>query len=39
MDVDVVEVSPKEEGKFKRKGGGETASGLSKKRKAKLAAS
>jgi hypothetical protein len=37
MDVDVVEVSPKEKEKVKRKGGGEM--GLSKKRKAKLAAS
>jgi hypothetical protein len=36
MDVDVVEVSPKEK-KLKRKGGAET--GLSRKRKAKLAAS
>jgi hypothetical protein len=36
MDVDVVEVSPKEK-KFKRKGDGET--GSSKKRKTKLAAS
>lgn len=36
MDVDVVEVSPKEK-KLKRKGGGEM--GSSKKRKAKLAAS
>jgi hypothetical protein len=36
MDVDVVEVSPKEK-KLKRKGGDET--GSSKKRKAKLAAS
>jgi hypothetical protein len=39
MDVDVVEVSPKEKEKFKRKGGDETGSGSSKKRKAKLAAS
>ena len=37
MDVDVVEVSPKEKEKLKRKSGGET--GSSKKRKAKLAAS
>jgi hypothetical protein len=37
MDVDVVEVSPKEKEKLKRKAGGET--GSSKKRKAKLAAS
>lgn len=36
MDVDVVEISPKEK-KSKRKGGGET--GSSKKKKAKLAAS
>jgi len=36
MDVDVVEVSPKEKERSKRKGGGETGS---KKRKAKLAAS
>ncbi|KAF8496848.1 hypothetical protein F5888DRAFT_1614298 [Russula emetica] len=37
MDVDVVEVSPKEKEKLKRKAGGET--GSSKKRKVKLAAS
>ena len=37
MDVDVVEVSPKEKEKVKRKGGGET--GSSKKRKTKSAAS